>query len=163
LYVLSSQQASSIAEKGTIISGIRKQLASYDFIAGPVHINKNHWAVLFINVKTQTVWYINSKGENFDTGNKVLLNWRFFCKNHEQLREIEWKTNSYNHVIQFKNDNSYCGVFVSYFFDQLSAQNMPMLNEPYDIENFRMHMRYTIISFSILFSLPSPLFPLLTY
>ena len=51
LYVLSSQQASSIAEKGPIISGIRKQLASYDFIAGPVHINKNHWALLFINLK----------------------------------------------------------------------------------------------------------------
>jgi len=74
LYVLSSQHASSIAEKGIIISGIRKQLASYDFIAGPVHINKNHWALLFINVKTQTVFYIDSMGENLDTSNKVLKN-----------------------------------------------------------------------------------------
>jgi Ulp1 family protease len=122
-------------------------MASYDFIAGPVHINKNHWALLFINVKTQTVLYIDSKGENIDASNKVLLNWRYFCKNREQLRKIEWKTNSYNHVIQFEHDNSNCGVFVSYFFDQLLAQNMAML-KTFDIANLRMHMRNTIISSS---------------
>jgi hypothetical protein len=113
-------------------------LASYDYI-GPVHINKNHWAVLFINVKTQTVLYINSKGENFDTSNKVLLNWRFFCKNRKQMKNIEWKTNSYNHVIQLERDNFNCGVFVSYNFEKLLVQNMALLNTPFD--NFRIQMR----------------------
>ena len=74
------------AEKGTIISGIRKQLASFDFIGGPVHINKNHKALLFINVKTQNVLDIDSKGINHDT---VLLNLRYFCKNHELMKDIE--------------------------------------------------------------------------
>jgi hypothetical protein len=36
-------------------------------------------------------------------------------------------------------------VFVSYFFDKLLAQNMAMLNEPFEIANFRIHMRNTII------------------
>ena len=146
LYVLSSQHASSIAEKGIIISGIRKQLASYDFIAGPVHINKNHWALLFINVKTQTVFYIDSMGENLDTSNKVLKNWSFFCKNREQMKDKEWKTNIYNHAIQLEHDNCNCGVFVSYFFEKLLVQNMALLNTPFD--NFRIQMRNVITNSS---------------
>ena len=55
LYVLSSIQASTIAETGSTKTAIRKPLAEFKYIAGPVHINKNHWALLFVNMKAQAI------------------------------------------------------------------------------------------------------------
>jgi len=75
LFVLNTIQASAIAENGYTLTAIQKQLASFDFIAGPVHINKNHWALLFVTVRTHTVLYIDSKGESNETRNKVLSNY----------------------------------------------------------------------------------------
>jgi len=94
------------------------------------------------------VLYTDSKGQKLETSNKVLVNWRFFCKNREQIKDIEWKTNSYNHVIQLERDNFNCGVFVSYYFEKLLVQNMALLKTPFDIDNFKIHMRNVITNSS---------------
>ena len=110
LYVLNSSQASSIAELGLTKSQIRKKLGEYDFIAGPVHVNKNHWALLFACVNTQTVVYIDSKCEDKRLSDRVLNNWIKFSKSKETLKGIKWRTEAYEHILQVDNNN--CGVFL---------------------------------------------------
>ena len=144
LYVLSSIQASAIAEKGVTLTAIRKDLSTFDFIAGPVHINKNHWALIFVAMKTQTVLYIDSRGENSTTRNKVLSNWITFCKKRDVMNKTKWIAGSYDHLVQVTTDNSNCGVFVCYFFNQLMQQNMAMLNNPFDIHYYRATIKSVI-------------------
>jgi len=60
------------------------------------------------------------------------------------MKNIEWKTNSYNNVIQLEHDSCNCGLFVSYFFEKLLVQKMALLNTPFDIDNFRIHIRNLI-------------------
>ena len=48
------------------------------YIAGPVHINKNHWALLFVNMKAQAMMYIEFKGENTIISGKI-KNWEKDC------------------------------------------------------------------------------------
>ena len=126
------------------MTAIRKQLSSFDFISGPVHINKNHWALLFIKVKTHTVLYIDSKGESPETRNKVLVNWSSFTKSRSDMKQTKWIIASYVHVLQLESDNSNCGVFVCNFFKHLLKQDMAMLNEPFDLDNFRSEIKKTI-------------------
>ena len=133
LYVLSSLQASSIAENESTKSAIRKQLAAFNFIAGPVHINKNHWALLFVNLEVSR-----------ETIDKVLRNWTCFCKNRGHLKDIKWITASYDHVVQVNQDYVNCGIFVSYFFKNLLVQNMAMLNNTFDVQMFRNEIRLVI-------------------
>ena len=144
LYVLPSIQASSIAEHGFTKTGIRKQLAHFEFIAGPIHIDKNHWALLFIDVGSQTVVYIDSRGENGPTTNKVLMNWNLFCRGREIMKDIKWNPISYSHVIQSTSDCSNCGVFACYFFKNLLNQNAAKLNSTFDINIFRNEIRSVI-------------------
>ena len=65
LYVLSSIQAFKIAETGSTKTVIRKPLAELRYILGPVHINKNHWALLFVNMKAKAVMYIDWREYNY--------------------------------------------------------------------------------------------------
>ncbi len=101
------------------MTAIRKQLASFDFISGHVHINKNHWALLFVTIKTHTVLYIDSKGEGLETRNKVLRNWSTFTKSRSDMKQTKLIMVSYDHILQLESDNSNCGVFVCYFFKHL--------------------------------------------
>ena len=141
LYVLSSIQASAIAEKGSTLTAIRKQLASFDFIAGPVHINNNHWALLFVSIRTQTVLYIDSKGEGPETSKKVLRNWSTFSKSRNDMKQTKWIMTSYDHVLHLESDNSNCGVFACYFFEHLLKQDMAELNQPFDLNNYRTEIK----------------------
>jgi len=95
-------------------------------IAGPVHINKNHRALLFVSIRTHTVLYIVSRGESNETRNKVLKNWSTFTKYRSDMKQTEWIMASYDHVVQLESDNSNCGVFLCYFFKQLLKQDVAL-------------------------------------
>lgn len=97
----------------------------YDFISGPVHINRDHWALLFANLKTQTIIYIDSRGENLELRNRVLKNWAKFTndrKTDELIKNIRWRMGVYDHVYQIDCNN--CGLFVCYFFKNLIESDL---------------------------------------
>ena len=64
------------------------------------HINKNHWTLLFLNMKAQAVMYIYSNGENKITSEKVLYNWKKYCFTRDRLKKMKWITASYKHYAE---------------------------------------------------------------
>ena len=95
-----------------------------------------------------TVMYIDSKGENTITSEKVLNNWKIYCFTRDRLSKMKWITATNKHSMQKTTDNSNCGVFLSYFFKQLLNQNVQLLNSPFDIENFRLEITKLSNSYS---------------
>jgi len=50
----------------------------------------------------------------------------------------------YDHVLQLESDNTNCGVFACYFFKQLIKQDMGLLNNHFDLQDFRSEIKETI-------------------
>ena len=105
--------ATMICKYGKTSSVVRKNFLSYEFLAGPVHLNENHWALLIASIKTRQVIYIDPYGATNSEKDRVLSNWISFCK-IRTMKTISWELLNTNHVLQTNTNN--CGVFISYFF-----------------------------------------------
>ena len=69
---------------------------------------------------TQTILYIDSRGENIQCREKVFRNWVKYTKDRKkdiQLASTLWRMGEYEHIKQ--TDNTNCGVFVCYFYKML--------------------------------------------
>ena len=55
VFVMSSNMATMICKYGKTATVVRRNFLSYDFMAGPVHLNENHWALLIASIKTKEV------------------------------------------------------------------------------------------------------------
>ena len=51
--------ATMICKNAKTATVVRRNFLSYDFMAGPVHLNENHWALLIASIKTKEVIYID--------------------------------------------------------------------------------------------------------
>jgi len=82
--------------------------------------------------------------EGNETRNKVLSNWYTFTKSRSDMKQTKWIMASYDHVLQLESDNTNCGVFACYFFKQLIKQDMRLLNNHFDVQDFRSEIKETI-------------------
>ena len=146
LYVLSSNIATQIVNSGKLLNIIRKNLSSYQYIAGPVHIpEKNHWCLLFISMNDNQVIYIDPYQATKEKLNEVLANWGKFCKTRTGLKSKEWKLSPYSSSHTKQIDSYSCGVFVSYFFEKLIKSEFNYLQNFFDVNDYRMIIKSKII------------------
>ena len=146
-YIFSSALASKIAN-GNLDSIVRKNLSTYDYIAGPVIrklCSSNHWCLLFVSVKTMEVVYIDPLLADLDKLDSVLSNWNKFCKNRLGLKDKRWKSLQVSHLIQ--TDGFNCGVYVCHFYNLLIKQQMFSLSSAFEINGYRNIITSTITDF----------------
>ena len=107
---------------------------------GPVFKNNNHWTLLFVNVKTLQVFYIDPFGALDYEVERVLMNWTKFCSKRAGLKKLKWMSSKTQHIIQ--SDQSSCGVLVSYFCQSMMEDGTGSLNDPeFDVDSFRISMK----------------------
>ena len=143
--------ASSIFENGsTGKQTLRKNLNSFEYIAGPVLTvlsgKVKHWTLMFISLKSNEVTNINSFQASRDDVETFRLNWMKFCKTRIGLKDKQWSTSiaSYGHIKQV--DGFSCGVFVCHFFELLLNGQLQYLKNFYDVAEYRIKMRNTLTS-----------------
>ena len=118
-HILSTAIASMIAN-GNLTITIRKNMTSFDFIAGGD--------------------YVEPMLASLEKKLSVLENWKLFCKNRIRLKEITWKTRYLDHIIQQTQDNYKCGVYFCYFFYVLINQKFCGLAKDFIIDNLRKNI-----------------------
>ena len=79
-------------------------------MAGPVHLNENHWALLIASIQTRLMIYIDPYDATNSEKDRVLSNWFSFCK-IRTMKTISWELLNINHVLQ--SDTNNCGVFIA--------------------------------------------------
>ena len=112
-----------------------KKFNGCDFIAGPVHLNGNHWALLFVSLKTKEIYYIDPKGTTEDDLNNIGNKFITFASTNKHLKGIKFSKVLIKHQIQCDMFN--CGVFVCYFFQLLVNENFSLFNDQINIYAFR--------------------------
>lgn len=90
---------------------------SFDYLAGPHCINKNHWIAVVINIKNQQFSLLDPYGINDTDLQQHFQNWLQYYNSREDKLYIDWKIKNYNHPIQIDAYN--CAVFVCLFIQQI--------------------------------------------
>ena len=103
-----------------------------------IALQNNHWTLLFVSVKNNLVFYINSFGTSCTTQEQARSNWTTFCNKRDwKLNKIKWSTydTSNQHIIQ--TDSFNCGVYVCYLFKLLIESKYDQLNFDKNIFDYR--------------------------
>ena len=127
---------------------VRKNLSTYDYIAGPVIrmlFSSNHWCLQFFSVKTMELVYIYPLLADLDKLDSVLSNWNKFCEKRMGLKDKRWKSLQVSHLIQ--TDSFNCGVYICHFYNLFIKQQMFSLSSAYDINGYRNIITSTITDF----------------
>ena len=87
----------------------------YLFISGPVyHKDIEHWSLFFINVKEETVFYLDPMYSKSPHCSSVFANWLKVSNDFEEFSSFQWKHILLNNFVQ--KDSFSCGIFVCKFF-----------------------------------------------
>jgi hypothetical protein len=79
---------------------LQTSLNNYKYIVGAVNYNRNHWNLLFVDVRKSTVSYIDPFECSIIRLNSVLKHWRRF---RNKKLHVKFKIQIFN-----KNNNNLC-------------------------------------------------------
>ena len=63
-----------------------EEFIKYDFVSSPIHINDNHWCLLFINMKDNIFIYIDPNGVSQEDLDLNFNNWSCYTSKYESLK-----------------------------------------------------------------------------
>ncbi len=111
---------------------------NYNFIAGPVHVNGNHWTLFFANLQKKKMFYLDSApslSRNYEKRCSMYFNnWKEFWGS--KYKDENWQFIYLNE--QHQTDGYNCGVFVCYYFYLLiNDDETEILQKNERIDDFR--------------------------
>ena len=109
-------------------------------------INENHWALLFVSMTENTIYYINPSGTNKHTLNEVAENFSKFAASSKHFKHIRFNGQYIKHQIQ-KDDHN-CGVYVCHFFEMLVTKRKERFTQEINISSYRADIKSRIIGAS---------------
>ncbi|CAF1085883.1 unnamed protein product [Brachionus calyciflorus] len=101
---------------------INDNISSYDYLAGPILINNNHWNCFFVDIQNGNFVYLDPKVENTEYETTAFENW----KQYASLIGIdkEWSILRIENISRQKGlDNYNCGIYVSQNLKNLINSN----------------------------------------
>ncbi|CAF0878791.1 unnamed protein product [Brachionus calyciflorus] len=115
-----------------------------DAIFGFLNQNKNHWCLVFIDLRNNFFNYIDPLGETKGRQKKFFQNWNFYFQQQYKINLIQ---DNIEHSLQ--KDSINCGVFVCFFLNQL-LNNKPLIinNSIKNIFDYRMLIMNVLKGFS---------------
>jgi hypothetical protein len=153
IFFFNNRQSTQIVMSGKLDGRqIRTKFNEYDYIAGPVYVESmEHWCLLFVSIIDAEVTYLDplkhiskeSKKAAKEKQIDVLEKWSMFVKTRNGLKDKEWKMKEYNQYHQ--PDAFSCGVFVCKYFENLIKGEYDLLQNYFNVQQYRTLIRETII------------------
>lgn len=117
-------------------------MENYKTIFGFINENRIHWTCFLINTQDNTILYLDPQGENEQNKDKLLNNWKNFCKSIPVFLNKKWKIETINHSIQ--RDSNNCGVYVCQFLKLLlKGKELFFEDSPDDLKKLREEINLT--------------------
>ena len=103
---------------------VKNSKTDYNFISGAVILRKNHWALFFVSILSQTIYYIDPIGETKEEIEAAAKNFRKYIDLKKYFPNSNFKEVQISHQKQIDSYN--CGVFVCHFFEILLNQEIDL-------------------------------------
>ena len=95
----------------------KNKLSNFDIITGLVLMNGNHWTLLWADLKSKLIYYLDPSISSLDKNLEVLQTWRSFwnARREMDLDDREWQLGSFSR--DFQSDSNNCGIICQLFFE----------------------------------------------
>ena len=113
----------------------RNKLSNSHIVTGLLLLNGNYWTLLWADLSTQVIYYLDPNSDSIDKSIDVLNTWSAFLNMRKEFEHVNktWQLGKFSR--DYQNDSNNCGIICLLFFENLiknifcSYFNTEILNE----------------------------------